>query len=155
MNIAATTRIVANPELKAGDKIVTSDGMVTCECDAAASSTAPGMVCVDVPAGTLYLPAAQTSEVLVDTDGDEELDVDHLLSRGYTVGEAELFSLGLALGHGRSRGLSDADTIAWFCLADVEDRERLAEHTGKAEDELKPTAETALAFVKSYWDTVC
>lgn len=149
--MSTSTRSVPNPDLKAGDKIVTTDGMITLESDAEASSRSPNMVYVDVAAGTLYLPAMQTSRVLADTAADTEaLNEDHLFSKGYTHGEVELFSLGSALGRGRARGESDEAIIRWFCLADVDDRERIAEHTGTAQEQLEPTADTALAFIQSW-----
>lgn len=147
-----TTRIVANPDLRAGDKIVTSDGCTTLESDATASSGAPDMVHVDVAAGTLYLAAAQSSRVLAENDAVRggAIDGDYLDHKGYSPAEIELFALGAALAHGRERGVSDADSITWFCLVDGDDRERIAEHTGTAEDQLEPTADTALAFIESY-----
>lgn len=154
MTTTASTRIVANPDLTAGDRIATPDGWVTLEGDATFSSRAPEMVCVDVAAGTLYLPAAQSSRVLADTAEDTAvIDEDYLMSKGYPLGLVELFSLGIALGRGRERGVSDEATIHRFCLADVDDRDRLMEF-GEYTDEtqLQPTAETALTFLQSYGD---
>lgn len=153
MTDSTNTRIVPNPDLKAGDKIVTTDGVVTLESDAASSSQSPDMVHADVAAGTLYLAAFQSSRVLADTAEDTEvIDADYLLSKGYSNRDVELFTLAQELGRGRAHGESDEETIRRFCLIDVEDRERLAVHTGSAENELEATAETALAFIESYRD---
>lgn len=154
MTTTTTIRIVANRDLAAGDRIATPDGWVTLEGDAISSSRAPGMVCVDVAAGTLYLAAAQSSRVLADHDGGGDvIDEDYLMSKGYPSGLIELFSLGIALGRGRERGVSDEATIHRFCLADVDDRDRLMEF-GQYTDEtqLQPTAQTALTFLQSYGD---
>ncbi|MFI8695964.1 hypothetical protein [Dietzia maris] len=148
------TRTVANAALHAGNKIITSDGVLTVESDAEPASAAPATVFVDVAAGTLYLPASQASRVLVEDDADDtdELDEEYLMGKGYPLRDIELFSLGLALGRGRGRGVTDADTISWFCLTDADDRDRLVEHTGCPERQLQPTPDTALAFIQSYGD---
>ncbi|MBP0645434.1 hypothetical protein J8J17_26940, partial [Mycobacterium tuberculosis] len=77
-------RTVANAALTAGDKIITSDGVLTVESDAEPASAAPAMVFVDVAAGTLYLPARQSSRVLVEGDADDtdELDEEYLMGKG-------------------------------------------------------------------------
>lgn len=148
------TRTVANASLNAGDKIITSDGWLTCGSDAEPSSSAPGMVCVDVAAGTLYLDADQSSLVHRDCDpGDGgELNAEYLAVAGYPDRDVELFTLGLALGKGRALGAPDAATIAEYCLADPDDRERLADYLGVDDAQLQPTAATALNFVASYGD---
>lgn len=54
---------------------------------------------------------------------------------------------------GSSSKTPDEATIRQFCMIDVEDQERIAKDTGTAEDALEPTADTALAFIQSYWDS--
>lgn len=150
--LGARTRNVPNPELQAGDKIVTTDGLLTLESDAEPSNADRAMVSVDVAAGTLYLAAAQSSSVLSAEVGSDELSEELLEAKGLPSHEIELFSLGMAIGRGRERGVADEDTIRWFCLADVDDLERLAHYTGTAASELAPNADTALAFIASYRD---
>ena len=154
MTTTAATRIVANPDLTAGDRIATPDGWVTLEGDAVASSRAPEMVCVDVAAGTLYLAAEQSSRVLDQDLHDEPLlDETYLESKGYSSADIELFALGLALGQGRAAGLTDAATIHRFCLADPDDVDRLLTYTGHTDPrQLQPTTDTALDFIQSYRD---
>lgn len=147
-------RAIPNTDLIAGDRIITQGGVTVVESDAEPSSSNPGMVCVDVPAGTLYLAADQSSLVHRDCgpgDGGE-LSAEYLAVAGYPDRDVELFTLGLALGKGRALGAPDAATIADYCLADPDDRERLADYLGVDDAQLQPTAATALHFVASYGD---